>query len=69
MLEALEKVERGGNGGSTVNDAVASSPSAVSKEKGALSSSALLAGGGALYTLGAVVYATRRPDPFPRVFG
>jgi hemolysin III len=30
---------------------------------------ALLAGGGALYTLGAVVYAARRPDPFPRVFG
>jgi hemolysin III len=30
---------------------------------------ALLAGGGVLYTLGAVVYATRRPDPFPRVFG
>lgn len=30
---------------------------------------ALLAGGGAAYTLGAVVYAVRRPDPFPRVFG
>lgn len=30
---------------------------------------ALLAGGGVAYTLGAVVYATRRPDPFPRVFG
>jgi hemolysin III len=30
---------------------------------------ALLAGGGAIYTLGAAVYATRRPDPFPRVFG
>jgi hemolysin III len=30
---------------------------------------ALLAGGGALYTVGAVIYATRRPDPFPRVFG
>lgn len=29
----------------------------------------LLLGGGALYTLGAVIYATRRPDPFPRVFG
>ena len=29
----------------------------------------LLATGGAAYTLGAVVYATRRPDPFPRVFG
>jgi hemolysin III len=30
---------------------------------------ALLAAGGGLYTLGAVIYATRRPDPFPRVFG
>ncbi len=30
---------------------------------------ALLATGGVLYTLGAVVYARRRPDPSPRVFG
>jgi hemolysin III len=30
---------------------------------------ALLAAGGAAYTLGAVIYAARRPDPFPRVFG
>jgi hemolysin III len=30
---------------------------------------ALIAGGGVLYTVGAVVYATRRPDPWPRVFG
>ncbi|MFN8160118.1 MAG: hemolysin III family protein [Solirubrobacterales bacterium] len=29
----------------------------------------LLAAGGALYTTGAVVYATRRPDPNPAVFG
>jgi hemolysin III len=29
----------------------------------------LLGGGGVAYTLGAVVYATRRPDPWPRVFG
>jgi hemolysin III len=29
----------------------------------------LLAAGGVLYSVGAVVYATRRPDPFPRVFG
>jgi hemolysin III len=29
----------------------------------------LLAAGGLAYTLGAVVYATRRPDPFPRVLG
>ena len=30
---------------------------------------ALLATGGLLYTAGAVVYARRRPDPSPRVFG
>ncbi len=30
---------------------------------------ALLALGGALYTVGAVVYALRWPNPFPRVFG
>jgi len=29
----------------------------------------LLGAGGALYTLGAVIYATGKPDPFPRVFG
>jgi hemolysin III len=30
---------------------------------------ALLGAGGLVYTLGAVVYATRRPDPIPRVLG
>jgi hemolysin III len=30
---------------------------------------ALLIAGGALYTVGGVVYALRRPDPWPRVFG
>ncbi|GAC1317754.1 MAG: hemolysin III family protein [Thermoleophilaceae bacterium] len=30
---------------------------------------ALLAGGGLLYTAGALVYALRRPDPAPAVFG
>ena len=30
---------------------------------------ALLTGGGALYTIGAVVYALRRPNPWPRTFG
>jgi hemolysin III len=30
---------------------------------------ALLAAGGLLYSVGAIIYATRRPDPFPRVFG
>lgn len=29
----------------------------------------LLVGGGILYTAGAVVYARRRPDPWPHVFG
>jgi hemolysin III len=29
----------------------------------------LLAAGGVLYTVGAIVYATRRPDPWPRTFG
>ena len=29
----------------------------------------LVLGGGLLYTLGAVVYALKRPDPWPRVFG
>jgi hemolysin III len=32
-------------------------------------SEALLIVGGALYTLGAVIYAARRPDPHPEVFG
>jgi hemolysin III len=30
---------------------------------------ALLLGGGLAYTVGAAVYAARRPDPFPAVFG
>jgi hemolysin III len=29
----------------------------------------LLGGGGLLYTAGAIVYATQRPDPWPRTFG
>jgi hemolysin III len=29
----------------------------------------LMGAGGLLYTIGAVVYARRRPDPWPRVFG
>ena len=29
----------------------------------------LLAGGGLLYSAGGVIYALRRPDPFPSVFG
>ena len=39
--------------------------------KAALGTSAvaLLAAGGVVYSLGAAVYALRRPDPFPRVFG
>lgn len=34
-----------------------------------LTPSMLLVGGGCAYTLGAVVYARRKPDPFPSVFG
>jgi hemolysin III len=30
---------------------------------------ALLAAGGICYTLGAIVHAAKRPDPFPEVFG
>jgi hemolysin III len=29
----------------------------------------LLVAGGVLYTVGAIVYATQRPDPWPRTFG
>jgi channel protein (hemolysin III family) len=34
-----------------------------------LSASLLVLAGGLLYTLGALVYALRRPDPRPAVFG
>ncbi len=34
-----------------------------------LAGAMLLAAGGALYTAGAVIYATQRPDPNPAVFG
>lgn len=34
-----------------------------------VTATALVAAGGLLYTLGAVVYALQRPDPAPRVFG
>ncbi|MBI4508087.1 MAG: hemolysin III family protein [Deltaproteobacteria bacterium] len=30
---------------------------------------ALIVAGGVIYTLGAVVYVARRPDPYPKVFG
>jgi hemolysin III len=30
---------------------------------------ALIVAGGVLYSVGALIYALRRPDPFPRVFG
>jgi hemolysin III len=29
----------------------------------------LLVGGGVLYSVGALIYAMKRPDPLPRVFG
>ena len=31
--------------------------------------SLLVLAGGVFYTLGGIVYARRRPDPFPTVFG
>ena len=34
-----------------------------------ITATALVAGGGLLYTVGAVIYAMRRPDPSPTVFG
>ncbi len=34
-----------------------------------VTATAMVAGGGVLYTLGAVVYALKRPDPVPPVFG
>jgi hemolysin III len=47
--------------------AVAAMP-ALADKLGA-SGVALLMGGGLLYTAGAVIYATKRPDPVPQVFG
>jgi hemolysin III len=38
-------------------------------EKIGVGGTALVAAGGVLYTIGAVVYARRRPDPAPAVFG
>jgi hemolysin III len=46
--------------------AVAAFPQMATLGVGAM---ALIAGGGVLYTLGAVVYARTRPDPVPEVFG
>jgi hemolysin III len=34
-----------------------------------IAGTAMIAAGGLLYTLGALVYATKRPDPVPTVFG
>ena len=44
---------------------------AASQLIGALPATALvlLIAGGAMYSVGAMVYAMRRPDPFPRIFG
>jgi hemolysin III len=36
---------------------------------GGVATLVLVAGGGVLYSIGAVVYATRRPDPWPHTFG
>jgi hemolysin III len=34
-----------------------------------VTATAMVVGGGILYTLGALVYALKRPDPAPAVFG
>jgi hemolysin III len=47
--------------------AIAAFPQLLSKI--GLAATLLLGAGGMLYTLGAVVYALRRPDPLPAVFG
>ena len=47
--------------------AVAASPDLV--EELGLTGTGLIVAGGALYTAGAVVYALKRPDPVPAVFG
>jgi hemolysin III len=47
--------------------AVAAFPELISKL--GVTGTALVATGGVLYTAGAVVYALRRPDPAPEVFG
>jgi hemolysin III len=47
--------------------AVATMPQLV--EHAGVAATMLIVAGGALYTLGAVVYARRRPDPRPTVFG
>jgi hemolysin III len=41
---------------------------ALASQLGA-TATAMVAGGGLLYTIGAVVYATRRPNPWPETFG
>lgn len=40
----------------------------ISRTIGAVGS-ALLVAGGVIYTLGALVYALKRPNPFPKIFG
>jgi hemolysin III len=38
-------------------------------EKIGIFGTALLLAGGLFYTVGVIIYARRRPDPFPAVFG
>jgi hemolysin III len=47
--------------------AIVAAPDLVDRLPGA--PLALLVAGGLLYSAGAIVYATRRPDPWPRTFG
>jgi hemolysin III len=47
--------------------AVAAFPAMV--DQVGVTGTALVAAGGALYSIGAIVYATKRPNPVPAVFG
>ena len=47
--------------------AVAAFPQLI--ERLGITATVLVALGGVLYTVGAVIYALRRPDPVPAVFG
>jgi hemolysin III len=38
-------------------------------DKVGITGTALVTAGGLLYSVGAIIYATKRPDPAPKVFG
>ena len=67
-LDRLAEVGLGRASTSTVGWIGAIAFPAIIAEAG-LGAGALIAAGGVLYTVGAVVYALQRPDPRPAVFG